>query len=430
MDGSMKELLQIDGPRLWASLMEMARIGATAGGGVRRLALTDEDRRGRELFARWCREAGMTVWTDEIGNLFARREGADPQAAPVLMGSHLDTQPEGGRFDGVYGVLAGLEVVRALNDAGATTEKPIEICSWTNEEGARFTPAMLGSAVFAGAMTLPDALAREDADGVALGEALDACGARGGCGGRPVQGVAVDAYFEAHIEQGPILEANGTAIGVVTGGQAIRWFDVTVSGVAAHAGTTPMRYRKDAFFGAAQMALEIERVMARYAPLGLVTIGQLQIANSSRNTIAANVTFTVDLRHPDDAQLDAMERDLRAVCVAVGGTRGLGVGVAQCWTNPATPFDAGCVALVAEAVERLGYSNERIVSGAGHDAIHLARYCPTAMIFIPCVDGLSHNEAENALPEDVTAGTNVLLNVVAARAGVRVDTPVAQAVPA
>ncbi|WP_027795564.1 Zn-dependent hydrolase [Paraburkholderia acidipaludis] len=412
----MKEQLQVDGARLWASLMEMAKIGATQGGGVRRLALTDEDRRGRELFARWCREAGMNVWTDEVGNLFARRDGTDPSAAPVLMGSHLDTQPEGGRFDGVYGVLAALEVVRALNDAGATTQKPIAICSWTNEEGARFTPAMLGSAVFAGAMPLTDALAREDADGVTLGEALDACGARGT---RAATGVPVDAYFEAHIEQGPVLEANGTTIGVVTGGQAIRWFDVTVTGVAAHAGTTPMRYRKDAFFGAAQMALEIERVMARYAPLGLVTIGQVQIANSSRNTIAANLTFTVDIRHPDDAQFDAMECDLRAACATAAAARGLDVAIAHCWTSPATPFDAECVGLVAQAVTALGLSNEHIVSGAGHDAIHLARYCPTAMVFIPCVGGLSHNEAEDALPADVTAGANVLLNAVAARAGVQ-----------
>lgn len=413
----MEELLQIDGARLWASLMEMARIGATQGGGVRRLALTEEDRQGRALFARWCREAGMTVWTDAVGNLFARREGTDPRAAPVLMGSHLDTQPEGGRFDGVYGVLAALEVVRALNDAGATTAKPIEICSWTNEEGARFTPAMLGSAVFAGAMPLADALAREDADGVTLGAALDACGARGT---RAATGVSVDAYFEAHIEQGPILEASGTTIGVVTGGQAIRWFDVTVTGVAAHAGTTPMRYRKDAWFGAAQMALDIERAVARYAPLGLVTIGQVQVANSSRNTIAANLTFTVDIRHPDDARLDAMERDMRAACESAAASRGLGVAISHCWTSPATPFDPDCVELVSQAVTALGYSNGRIVSGAGHDAIHLARYCPTAMVFIPCVGGLSHNEAEDALPEDVTRGTNVLLNAVARRAGVQV----------
>lgn len=414
----MKDLLQIDGPRLWASLMEMARIGATAGGGVRRLALTEEDRRGRELFVRWCHEAGMTTWTDEVGNLFARREGDDAQAAPVMMGSHLDTQPEGGRFDGVYGVLAALEVVRALNDANARTAKPIEICSWTNEEGARFTPAMLGSAVFAGAMTLDDALARTDAQGVTLAQALDASGARGT---RAVQGVKVDAYFEAHIEQGPILEANETTIGVVTGGQAIRWFDVNVTGVAAHAGTTPMGYRKDAWFGAAQMSLDLERAMARYAPLGLVTIGQAQIANSSRNTIAANLTFTVDLRHPDDAQLDAMEQDLRAVCAAAAKARGLSASVAQAWSSPATPFDAQCVALVDQATQRFGYPHERIVSGAGHDAIHLARYCPTAMVFIPCVDGLSHNEAEDALPADVTAGANVLLNAVAARAGAYVE---------
>lgn len=410
----MKDLLQIDGPRLWASLMEMARIGATAGGGVRRLALTDEDRRGRELFVRWCHEAGMTTWTDEVGNLFARRAGDDDEAAPVMMGSHLDTQPEGGRFDGVYGVLAALEVVRALNDANVRTAKPIEIGSWTNEEGARFTPAMLGSAVFTGAMPLEDALARTDAAGVTLSQALDASRARGT---RAAQGVKVDAYFEAHIEQGPVLEANGNTIGVVTGGQAIRWFDVDVTGVAAHAGTTPMRYRKDAWFGAAQMSLDLERALARYAPLGLATIGQAQIANSSRNTIAANLTFTVDLRHPDDAMLDAMERDLRAVCEAAARARGLNVSVAQAWSSPATPFDAQCVALVEAATKRLGYSHERIVSGAGHDAIHLARHCPTAMVFIPCVDGLSHNEAEDALPADVTAGANVLLNAVAARAG-------------
>ncbi len=414
----MKDLLQIDGARLWASLMDMAKIGATAGGGVRRLALTDEDRRGRELFVQWCRDAGMTVWTDEIGNLFARRAGTDEHAAPVLMGSHLDTQPEGGRFDGVYGVLAALEVVRALNDANVRTAKPIEICSWTNEEGVRFTPAMLGSAVFTGAMSPADALARTDADGVTLGAALDACGARGT---RAVTGVAVDAYFEAHIEQGPILEANGTTIGVVTGGQAIRWFDVTVKGVAAHAGTTPMPYRKDAFFGAAQMAREIEAMIARYAPRGLVTIGQVQVANASRNTIAANLTFSVDLRHHDDAQLDAMERDLRALVAEVAAARGLAADVTHCWTSPATPFDPACVGLVAEASAKLGYSHERIVSGAGHDAIHLARYCPTAMVFIPCVGGLSHNEAEDALPEDVTHGANVLLNAVAARALARID---------
>ncbi|GAB7533870.1 Zn-dependent hydrolase [Burkholderia sp. 3C] len=407
----MESQLNVDGARLWRSLMEMAKIGATARGGVRRLALTDEDRRGRELFAQWCREAGMTVSTDAVGNLFARRAGRDPEAAPVLVGSHLDTQPEGGRFDGVYGVLAGLELVRALNDAKIDTARPIEIVSWTNEEGARFTPAMLGSAVFTGATALDAALATRDADGIVLGDALDACGSRG-----TRERGAVDAYFEAHIEQGPVLEANGTTIGVVTGGQAIRWLDVTVTGVAAHAGTTPMPYRKDALFASAQMALELERIIAGYAPRGLATIGQTAIPNASRNTIAGQVGFTVDLRHHDDTEVDAIERDLRTAFERIAAQRGLRVEIATYWRSPATPFDAACVALVQQATDALGYSNERIVSGAGHDAILMARHYPTAMVFIPCVDGLSHNEAEDALPGDVTAGANVLLHAVLARA--------------
>lgn len=411
----MKDLLQIDGARLWESLTDMAKIGATEKGGVRRLALTEDETRGRDLFAQWCRDAGMTVSVDEIGNLFARRDGTQKDTAPVLIGSHLDTQPEGGRFDGVYGVLAALELVRALNDANVATEKPIEIVSWTNEEGARFTPAMLGSAVFTGITPMDEALAKKDADGITLADALTQSGYRGS---RAVNGQNVDSYFEAHIEQGPVLEANGTTIGVVTGGQAIRWLDVTVTGVAAHAGTTPMPYRKDAYFAAAQMAAELERIVEGYAPRGLVTIGQVGIANASRNTIAGHVTFTVDLRHHQDSEVDAMERDLRDAFARVAQSRGVKVSVETYWRSPATPFDADCVALVANAVDALGYSNERIVSGAGHDAIHLARYCPTAMVFIPCVDGLSHNEAEDALPEDVTRGANVLLNAVLARAGV------------
>lgn len=408
-------MLKVDGKRLWASLMEMAQVGATERGGVRRLALTEEDRRGRELFAQWCEQAGMTIHTDEAGNLFARREGADAAARPVLIGSHLDTQPEGGRFDGVYGVLAGLELVRTLNDLNIRTHHPIEIVSWTNEEGARFTPAMLGSAVFVGATPLDDALRTKDAQGVTLAEALHACGY-----GEPrrLDARHVEAYFEAHIEQGPILESHGHPIGVVTGGQSIRWLDVEVTGVAAHAGTTLMPYRKDAFFAASAMALELEAIAARYAPSGLVTIGQVEVANSSRNTIAGKVLFTVDLRHPDDAQIDAMERDVRAAFERVAAQRSVQAAISTYWKSPATPFDTGCVALVEEATRRLGYSYERIVSGAGHDAIHLARHVPTAMVFIPCVDGLSHNEAEDALPDDVTAGANVLINAVLARATV------------
>lgn len=406
-------MLKINGQRLWASLMAMAEIGATARGGSCRLALSDEDRAGRELFAHWCTEAGMTLSVDPIGNLFARRPGSDPHAAPVMMGSHLDTQPEGGRFDGVYGVLAGLEVLRTLNDLGVQTRKPLELVVWTNEEGARFTPAMFGSAVFTGIMSLDAALAVRDADGISVAEALQRTGY---AGNRPLGG-AVDAYFEAHIEQGPILEDNAKSIGVVSGGQAIRWLDVQVEGMAAHAGTTPMSLRKDALYGAAQMILAVEQVAADFAPQGLTTVGELSVAKSSRNTIPGRLTFTVDLRHHHDQQIAAMEQQVEERLERIARERGLKVRIDRHWLSPATPFDAECVAAVQQAVDGLGYPQQSIVSGAGHDAILLARYCPTAMVFIPCVGGLSHNEAEDVLPEDVSQGADVLLNAVLARAG-------------
>ncbi|MBX8620404.1 Zn-dependent hydrolase [Pseudomonas glycinae] len=406
-------MLKINGERLWASLMAMAEIGATARGGSCRLALSDEDKAGRELFAHWCREAGMTLSVDAIGNLFARRAGTDSDAAPVMMGSHLDTQPEGGRFDGVYGVLAGLEVVRCLNDQNIQTRKPLEVAVWTNEEGARFTPAMFGSAVFTGIMDLNAALTVRDIDGISVAEALQRTGY---AGERPLGG-AVDAYFEAHIEQGPILEDNAKSIGVVTGGQAIRWLDVRVEGMAAHAGTTPMPLRKDALYGVARMIQAIEGLAADFAPEGLTTVGELSINKSSRNTIPGLVNFTVDLRHHRDDAIAAMEQQVRARLQAIADGRGLNLAITQHWNSPATPFDAECVAAVQEAVDALGYAQQSIVSGAGHDAIHLARYCPTAMVFIPCVGGLSHNEAEDVLAEDVKQGTDVLLNAVLARAG-------------
>ncbi len=406
-------MLKINGQRLWASLMAMAEIGATARGGNCRLALSDEDRAGRELFAHWCTEAGMSLSVDPIGNLFARRPGSDPDAAPVMMGSHLDTQPEGGRFDGVYGVLAGLEVVRTLNDLGIQTRKPLEVAVWTNEEGARFTPAMFGSAVFTGVMALDAALVVRDADGISVAQALQRTGY---AGSRPL-GAAVDAYFEAHIEQGPILEDNAKSIGVVSGGQAICWLDVQVEGLAAHAGTTPMPLRKDALYGAAQMILAVEQLAADFAPQGLTTVGELSIAKSSRNTIPGLLSFTVDLRHHQDRQIAAMEQQVEERLQAIAGQRGLKVSISRHWVSPATPFDAECVAAVQQAVDGLGYPQQSIVSGAGHDAILLARYCPTAMVFIPCVGGLSHNEAEDVLPEDVRQGADVLLNAVLARAG-------------
>ncbi|MEG1039124.1 MAG: Zn-dependent hydrolase [Pseudomonas sp.] len=409
-------MLKSNGERLWASLMAMAEIGATARGGSCRLALSEEDKAGRELFAHWCREAGMTLSVDPIGNLFARRPGSDPQAAPVMIGSHLDTQPEGGRFDGVYGVLAGLEVVRCLNDLQIQTRKPLEVAVWTNEEGARFTPAMFGSAVFTGTMKLEDALAVRDAEGVSVAEALQSTGY---AGTRPLGG-AVDAYFEAHIEQGPILEDNAKSIGVVSGGQAIRWLDVQVEGMAAHAGTTPMPLRKDALYGAAPMIQAIEQLASEFAPQGLTTVGELSISKSSRNTIPGRVQFTVDLRHHRDTAIADMEQQVTGRLHAIAAQRGLKVSISRHWVSPATPFDSECVAAVQAAVDGLGYAQQSIVSGAGHDAILLARYCPTAMVFIPCVGGLSHNEAEDVLPEDIRQGADVLLNAVLARAG-RVD---------
>lgn len=401
-------VFKINGERLWASLMDMAQVGATERGGNCRLALSREDLAGRELFMGWCKEAGLDIAFDAIGNLFARRAGQDDSLAPIVMGSHLDTQPKGGRFDGIYGVLSGLEVVRSLNDLGIITRQPIEIAVWTNEEGARFTPAMFGSAVFTGALPLQTALDAKDADGISVAQALADIGQHGTLAfKRPF-----DAYFEAHIEQGPILEDNSLPVGVVTGGQAICWLDVQVTGVSAHAGTTPMPLRKDAFFGTAEMAMELEAISRDFAPKGLVTVGQLHIAKSSRNTIPGRVQFTVDLRHHEDQQIHAMEQAVSARLTHIAHQRGLGLEISRHWLSPATPFDPACIAAVRSAVQALEYPHQDIVSGAGHDAIHLARHCPTTMIFIPCVGGLSHNEAEDALPEDVRMGCDVLLNAV------------------
>ena len=404
-------MLTVNGPRLWNSLMEMAQVGATAAGGNCRLALSAEDFVARALFADWCHQAGMSLDTDAIGNLFAHRPGRDLHAAPVVMGSHLDTQPAGGRFDGIYGVLAGLEVVRSLNDAGITTAKPLEIAVWTNEEGARFTPAMLGSATFCNVLPLSHALAVEDAQGISVATAL-----AGHAGNLPL-GRPFDAYFEAHIEQGPILEQAGLPIGVVSGGQAICWLDVEVRGDAAHAGTTPMALRHDALFAASTMINRLEQLAAAFQPHGLVTVGQLLIPASSRNTIPGHVRFTVDLRHHQDTHIAAMEQQARACLQQQAAQRGLDVAIRRHWFSAATPFDAECIAAVRRAVSALGYPHQDIVSGAGHDAIYLAQHCPTTMIFIPCRDGLSHNEAEYATPDDVRMGADVLLNAVVERAG-------------
>ncbi len=406
--------ISVDGARLWDSLMEMAKIGATEKGGNCRLALTDLDREGRDLFVRWCEAAGCTVTVDAMGNIFARRPGRDATLAPVMTGSHLDTQPTGGKFDGVYGVLAGLEVIRTLNDHGIETEAPVEAVVWTNEEGARFAPAMVASGVFAGVFDLDWAHGRQDPDGNTLGAELSRIGYNGEteCGGR-----AVKAYFEAHIEQGPILEAEEKPVGVVTGAQGQRWFEITVTGAESHAGTTPMDRRKDALVGAARMVVEVQRIATSRPPQAVTTVGMLQSSPNSRNTIPGNVFFTVDMRHPDDEALTAMDAELRETCDSIAAEDGLACEVTEIWYFAPIVFDADCVAAVRQGAGGLGYGHRDIVSGAGHDACNISKVAPTGMIFVPCKDGISHNEIESAEPGDLEAGCNVLLHAMLERAG-------------
>lgn len=404
--------LRVNGERLWQNLMEMAAIGATDKGGNSRLTLSPEDSAGRRKFIADCQQLGMTVTSDAIGNLFCRYAGTDSRADAVVMGSHLDTQPKGGRFDGVYGVLAALEVIRTFSDAGIRPKRSVEIAIWTNEEGARFTPAMMGSAVFAGIMPLAEALARQDSDGISVERALK----QEQWAGESPFGRPFDAYFEAHIEQGPVLEASQRTIGVVTGGQAIRWLDITVEGHSAHAGTTPMASRRDALLAVAAMAAELEKVAERFAPEGMLTIGELTIASPSRNTIPGSITLSLDLRHPDDEVLARFDSECRLVLAAVAEGRGVQVTVKQHWLSAATPFDSDCVDRVDSAARQLGYAHQRIISGAGHDAIHIAKHCPTTMIFIPCAGGISHNEAESIEPDHAEQGANVLLQAVWGRA--------------
>jgi N-carbamoyl-L-amino-acid hydrolase len=413
--------LGINGERLWQSLMEMAKIGATEKGGVCRLALSDLDKAGRELFIRWCERAGCTVSVDRMGNIFARRPGRNPALAPVLAGSHLDTQPTGGRFDGVYGVLAGLEVIRTLNDLDYETEAPIEVVCWTNEEGSRFSPPMVGSGVFAGVFDLGYGLERPDnLTGVKLGAELERIGFAGPA---PVGGREVAAYFEAHIEQGPILEDQRKPVGIVTGAQGQRWYEITVTGQEAHAGPTPMRKRRDALVGSARMIDAVNRIGLAHSPHACATVGFVQVSPNSRNTIPGRVFFTVDFRHPEDAVLTRMDQELRAACAEIASAIGLEAEVKEFWYFPPTPFDKSCVASVRKATETLGYPHMDIISGAGHDAVYMARVAPTAMIFVPCVGGISHNEIEDAKPEDLAMGCAVLLNAVLERANAGADSP-------
>jgi beta-ureidopropionase / N-carbamoyl-L-amino-acid hydrolase len=407
--------IRINGDRLWQSLMELARIGATAKGGVCRLALTDLDRQARELVTRWGREAGLTVTVDGIGNTFMRRAGRNESLPPVMAGSHIDTQPTGGKFDGNYGVLAGLEVVRTLNDLGIQTEAPIEVAFWTNEEGSRFVPVMMGSGVFAGAFSLEHAYAAKDLDGHTVRSELERIGWLGSetPGTHPV-----GSYFEAHIEQGPVLEDCRKVIGVVQGVLGIRWFDCTVSGMEAHAGPTPMGLRRDAMQGAARIMQEVVACALRHGPHGRGTVGMVQVRPNSRNVIPGRVTFSIDLRNSTDELVDVMAEEVRAFADAVARESRVGVQMDLVSSYPAQAFDSHCLRTIAQAAAKLGYASMPVVSGAGHDAVYMARLAPTGMIFIPCKDGISHNEIEDARPDHVAAGCNVLLHAMLERAGV------------
>ena len=407
--------LAINGPRLWDALMEMAEIGATPKGGCNRQALTGLDKQGRDLFAGWCKAAGCSVSVDAIGNMFARREGTDPELPPVMFGSHLDTQPTGGKFDGVLGVLAALEVVRSLNDLNIQTRHPIEIVNWTNEEGSRFAPSMTASGVFAGAFTLDFARAITDFDGKSMGEELDRIGY---AGNQPVGGRPVHAFFELHIEQGPILEEDGTDIGIVTAAQGQRWYEINITGQDSHAGSTPMERRKDALLGAARLIDGVNRIGRMMMPEGRATCGVITVTPASRNVIPGSAFLTAEFRHPDESSLEMMNRSLANMTVDVSRELGLTIDVKQITKFPAQAFDEGCLQAVRNAAKIHGLSYHDIVSGAGHDAVYMARACPAAMIFVPCVGGISHNEAEDCKPQWVTNGANVLLHAVLEKAGV------------
>lgn len=394
--------------------MAMAEIGPTKGGGSCRLALTDEDRAGRELFSQWCREAGCEITIDRMGNIFARRSGRDNTKPPVAMGSHLDTQPHGGKFDGIFGVLAGLEVVRALNDHNIQTDAPVEVIDWTNEEGSRFAPAMLASGVFAGLFELDFALSRADGEGNTVDAELSRIGYAGDqvCGEHPLS-----AFLETHIEQGPILERNDEVIGVVTGGQGQRWYDITVHGQDAHAGSTPMVGRKDSLVATALLVQSIEQIAVEFAPDAVGTVGEMYVRPNSRNTIPGEVWFSADLRNPDDAVLGQMVGQFEKQIKEIEKQRGVRIQAKQIWHSAPVRFDENCVAMVQEAANELGYANRRMVSGAGHDACQVAHKVPTAMIFVPCAGGISHNEEESAEPEHLEAGANTLLHAVLKLAG-------------
>jgi N-carbamoyl-L-amino-acid hydrolase len=405
--------LRINGQRLWNALMELASIGATEKGGVKRLALTELDHQGRDLVVSWGREAGLSITVDQIGNVFMRREGRNPALAPIVTGSHIDTQPTGGKFDGNYGVLAGLEVVRTLNDLQIATEAPIEVAFWTNEEGSRFVPVMMGSGVFCGAFSLETAYGARDVDGKSVRDEL----ARIGYLGDEVPGRhPIGAYFETHIEQGPVLEDAGKVIGVVPAVMGLSWYDCVVGGMEAHAGPTPMGLRRDALQVATRIMQEVVAIANRYPPYGRGTVGMVQVFPNSRNVFPGQVKFSIDLRNVNDELLNTMHEEMLAYVAQTRADTGLSVEIERVSYYPPCPFHPDCVDAVRAATAKLGYSTMDVVSGAGHDAIYAARVAPAGMIFVPCKNGISHNEIEDAQPDHLEAGCNVLLHAMLARA--------------
>ncbi len=409
------ENMRIDGDRLWDSLMEMAKIGPGVAGGNNRQTLTDADGEGRALFQTWCEAAGCTMGVDQLGNMFARREGTDPEALPVYVGSHLDTQPTGGKYDGVLGVLGGLEVVRTMNDLDIRTKHPIVVVNWTNEEGTRFAPAMLASGVFAGIHDQAWAEDRTDARGARFGDEIERIGWKGE---EEVGARKMHAYFELHIEQGPILEAQEKQVGIVTHGQGLWWLQVTLTGKDSHTGSTPMPMRRNAGLGMARMLEKVHEIAMSNQPDAVGAAGHIDVYPNSRNVIPGKVVFTVDFRSPDLAKLDGMKAAFETAAPEIAAELGLGIEIEEAGHFDPVTFDEGCVGALRDAAERLGYSHMDIVSGAGHDACWINRVAPSAMVMCPCVDGLSHNEAEEISKDWATAGTDVLLHAVIETAGI------------
>ncbi len=409
------ENLKINAARLWDSLMEMAKIGPGVAGGNNRQTVTDEDGEGRALFQKWCEAAGCSMGLDQMGNMFARRDGTDPDALPVYVGSHLDTQPTGGKYDGVLGVLGGLEIIRTLNDLGIKTRHPIVVTNFTNEEGTRFAPAMLASGVFAGIHTQNWAYDRTDAEGLKFGDELARIGWRGD---EEVGARKMHAFFELHIEQGPILEAEGKEIGVVTHGQGLSWTQITLTGKDSHTGSTPMPMRRNAGLGMARVLELVDEIAWSHAPHAVGAAGHIDVYPNSRNVIPGKVVFTVDFRSPELHVIEDMEARLKKGAAEIAETMGLEIAFEKVGGFDPVAFDDSCVSAVRNAAERLGYSHMDLISGAGHDACWINRVAPTAMVMCPCVDGLSHNEAEEISPEWAAAGTDVLLHAVVETAGI------------